>query len=61
MDELTLKQALGSTVRTTLWEQTKGNLQAMMATFVGQQVQYAHLGTAIDKFVRHVEDNGLHE
>lgn len=61
MDELTLKQALGSAVRTTLWEQTKGNLQAMVATFVGQPVQHAHLGAAIEKFVQHVEDNGLHE
>lgn len=61
MDEMTLKQALGASQRSVLWEQTKGNFQAMLATFINQHDRFVKLEKTIHNFVIHVESDGMQE
>ncbi len=46
-------------LRTMSWERAKGELQAMLNTYSGQQEQYNILNKCVKEFISHVDDNGL--
>lgn len=48
-------------LRMMAWERAKGELNSMGATFVGELEQFEAFTEEVDRFVTHVEDNGLHE
>ncbi len=43
------------------WQRAKGELQSMLMTYYNEEYKYRGMSSAIDAFVRDVEDNGLHE
>lgn len=58
-------------MRHMAWERAKGELRSMLYTFYPAYTtpgstkadpnSHDELGTAISEFIKHVEDNGLHE
>lgn len=54
------------TMRHMAWERAKGELRSMLTTFQsdgnpGLSEEFTSLDEAVEGFIKHVEDEGLHE
>lgn len=54
------------TMRHMAWERAKGELRSMLTTFWGDgspglSDEYTKLNHEVEMFIKHVEDEGLHE
>ena len=54
------------TMRHMAWERAKGELHSMLTTFQGDgnpglSEEFTNLDKAVQDFITHVEDEGLHE
>ena len=57
MDNFPVKRIL----RHMAWERAKGELQSILATFIGEMDQFEALDKSIREFIEHVEGEGLEE
>ena len=48
-------------LRHMAWERAKGELRSMLHTFWDSDKEFSALHDEIGKFIKTVEDNGLHE
>jgi len=48
-------------LRSMAWERAKGELQSMTHTFWGSNVNFEPFKKILDKFIKDIEDMGLHE
>jgi len=48
-------------LRGMAWERAKGELMAMQHTFWGDHPNFPALSAAVKDFIKHIEDEGLHE
>jgi hypothetical protein len=49
------------TMRMMAWERAKGELRSMLVTYWNNYEQYILMDSAIEKFIKEVEDNGWEE
>jgi hypothetical protein len=49
------------TMRMMAWERVKGELRSMLVTYWDNYEQYTLMYSAIEKFIKEVEDNGWEE
>ena len=48
-------------MRHMAWERVKGELNAVLATYCNNEGGFDEMKKATEDFIKHVEDEGLHE
>jgi hypothetical protein len=60
MSERISNENIAAILRAQAWERAKGELRSMFHTFYDNE-NFEALEHEIDQFIKHVEENGLHE
>lgn len=50
-----------ATMRQMAWERAKGELQAVLTTYWDEPEKFEQMNRELKKFIRKVEDEGIHE